>query len=311
MSFFLFPGQGSQKTAMGQDFYERSAVAKAVLDEANDLFGDEDLLHILFAGTQEELNATRIAQPGLLAVEVAIARHLMEHGIQPSGCAGHSLGEIPALVVAGAVSFVDAFKFTLVRARLMSENVPQGGMAAVLGLEADAIAANLPDGVQVANYNGPSQTIISGSKDGIAAAETPLIEAGAKRVMPLAVSGPFHSEFMRPAAEEFAAVLAEVPFNKPSLPFISSVTAGPVEAPETIRALLAEQLYSPVRWTEVMNYIGHVPAIEVGPGNVLKGLAKRMDGAPQVHSAGMVTDLTELLDGGHHHHHRRHPHLEV
>lgn len=308
MSFFLFPGQGSQKPAMGQDFYESSSTAKAVLDEANALFDGEDLLQVLFTGTQEALNQTRIAQPGLLAVEVAIARHLIEQGIVPSGCAGHSLGEIPALVIAGAVSFEDAFRFTMVRARLMSENVPAGGMAAVMGLQADAIAANLPEDVQVANYNGPSQTIISGSKEGIAAAEVRLKEAGAKRVMPLAVSGPFHSHFMRPAAEEFAAVLASVTFSTPEIPFISSVTGTPVEAPHTIRALLAEQLYSPVRWTEVMAAVGQQPAVEVGPGNVLKGLAKRMEGAPSVHSGGMVTDLAELVAGGHHH---RHPHLQL
>jgi len=311
MSFFLFPGQGSQKPAMAQDFYEGSHTAKAVLDEANALFGEEDLLHILFSGTQDELNQTRIAQPGLLAVEVAIARHLAESGIHPSGCAGHSLGEIPALVVAGVVSFEDAFRFTMVRARLMSENVPEGGMAAVMGLDADLITASLPKSVQVANYNGPSQTIISGTKDGLAAAEGILKDAGAKRVMPLAVSGPFHSQYMRPAAEEFAAVLAGVTFHAPSIPFISSVTGGPVESPNTIRALLAEQLYSPVRWTDVMARIGHQSALEVGPGNVLKGLAKRMEGAPTVHAAGMLTDLTELVDAGHHHHHHRHPHLEL
>lgn len=295
---------------MGQDFYECSHVAKAVLDEANALFGGEDLLQILFTGTQEELNQTRIAQPGLLAVEVAIARHLADQGIHPSGCTGHSLGEISALVVAGAVSFEDAFRFTMVRARLMSENIPDGGMAAVMGLDADIITASLPKSVQVANYNGPSQTIISGTKEGIAAAEGILKDAGAKRVMPLAVSGPFHSQYMRPAAEEFAKVLAGIAFSKPAVPFVSSVTGCAVESPDTIRALLAEQLYSPVRWTQVMATVGHQPALEVGPGNVLKGLAKRMDGAPSVHSAGMLTDVTELLEGDSGHHHR-HPHLEL
>lgn len=307
MSFFLFPGQGSQKPAMGQDFYERSHVAKAVLDEANALFG-EDLLQILFTGAQEELNQTRVAQPGLLAVEVAIARHLIDAGLTPSGCAGHSLGEIPALVVAGAVSFKDAFRFTMVRARLMSENVPEGGMAAVMGLDADFITASLPKSVQVANYNGPSQTIISGTKEGLAAAESILKEAGAKRVLPLSVSGPFHSQYMRPAADEFAAVLAEVTFHTPTVPFVSSVTGGLVDSPDAIRTLLAEQLYSPVRWTDVMANVGQDAAIEVGPGNVLKGLAKRIEGAPAVHSASMMTEVTDLIEGGHHH---RHPHIEI
>jgi len=294
MSFFLFPGQGSQKTAMGQDFYERSAVAKAVLDEANGLYPDGDLLQILFTGAQEEINQTLVAQPGLLAVEVAIARHLMAHGYTPAGCAGHSLGEIPALVVAGGVSFDEAFRFTLTRAQLMSENVPEGGMAAVMGMEADAIEAHLPSGVQVANFNGPGQTIISGTKAGIEAAGPALIGAGAKRVLPLPVSGPFHSDLMAPAAKKFAEALAHVPFKTPAIPFVSSVTASRVSDPEAIRALLSEQLYSPVRWTEVMAEIGAQPAIEVGPGNVLRGLAKRMDGAPHVQSAGMVTDIDKL-----------------
>lgn len=294
MSFFLFPGQGSQKTAMGQDFYERSAVGKAVLDEANALYTDGDFLHILFTGAQEDINQTRVAQPGLLAVEVAIARHLMANGYEPSGCAGHSLGEIPALVISGGVGFDEAFRFTLVRARLMSENVPEGGMAAVIGMEADSIEAHLPGGVQVANFNGPGQTIISGTKAGIEAAGPALIEAGAKRVVPLPVSGPFHSDLMAPAAKQFAETLAHVPFKTPSIPFISSVTAGRVSDPDAIRALLAEQLYSPVRWTEVMAAVGTQAALEIGPGNVLRGLARRMDGGPSVRCLGMITDIDKL-----------------
>jgi [acyl-carrier-protein] S-malonyltransferase len=295
MSFFLFPGQGSQKAGMGQDFYAESPAAKAILDEANALF-DGDLLSTLFEDPEGNLNHTRFAQPGLLAVEVAIARHLIDQGVTPTGCAGHSLGEIPALVVSGALAFTDAFTFTLERARLMSENVPEGGMAAVMGLEADAIASNLPEGVQVANFNGPGQTIISGSVAGIEAAVTSLKEAGAKRVMPLKVSGPFHSEFMRPAAESLANVLADMPIGAPATPFISSVTAGPVSDPETIRTLLAEQLYSPVQWTKVMAAAADSPAIEVGPGNVLKGLAKRADHAPEVECVGTVAQAQALCE---------------
>lgn len=296
MSFFLFPGQGSQKLGMGQDFYEQSTAAKALLDEANSYF-DGDLLKIMFEGPEEALNHTRAAQPALLATEVVIARYLLERGVQPAGCAGHSLGEIPALVVAGALAFADAFQFTLIRARLMSENVPAGGMAAVMGLEAKDIEANLPEGVEVANYNGPSQTIISGSASGIEAAITVLKDAGAKRVLPLKVSGPFHSAFMRPAAEQLAAVLADMSIATPTIPFISSVTAGPVSDPEAIRRLLSEQLFSPVRWTEVIAAVGAGDAIEVGPGNVLKGLAKRMDDGPNVQTVGAVVDIDALLAG--------------
>ena len=293
MSFFLFPGQGSQKVGMGQDFYTDSPIAKATLDEANTLF-DGDLLKTLFEGPQEDLNHTRAAQPGLLAVEVAIARHLIDTGVTPDGCTGHSLGEIPALVIAGALSFEDAFKFTLERARLMSENVPEGGMAAVMGLDAEAIAANLPEGVQVANYNGPGQTIISGCTTGIEAAITTLKDAGAKRVLPLKVSGPFHSEFMRPAAEQLTAILADMAIAAPEYKFISSVTAQAESNPEVIRRLLVEQLYSPVRWTEVMASVHEYDALEVGPGNVLKGLAKRMDTAPAIACVGALAELDAL-----------------
>lgn len=293
MSFFLFPGQGSQKVGMGQDFYAQSDAAKAILDEANSLY-DGDLLTLLFEGPQEELNHTRVAQPGLLTVEVATAQHLIAAGISPSGCAGHSLGEIPALVVSGALTFADAFTFTLERARLMSENVPEGGMAAVMGLDPAAIRDNLPEGVQVANYNGDGQTIISGSTAGIETAVSTLKDAGAKRVMPLKVSGPFHSEFMKPAAEQLKAVLASMTIKAPTVPFVSSVTATTVEDPEAIRTLLSEQLYSPVRWTEVIAAIGTGDALEVGPGNVLKGLAKRMDNAPAVTTIGTVADVEAL-----------------
>ncbi len=293
MSFFLFPGQGSQKVGMGQDFYNNAPAAKAVLDEAASLF-DGDFLTTLFEGPDEALNHTQVAQPALLSVEVATARHLIEQGIAPEGCAGHSLGEIPALVVAGALGFADAFTFTLERARLMSENVPEGGMAAVMGLEPDAIRANLPEGVQVANYNGDSQTIISGSKAGIEAAVDSLKEAGAKRVLPLKVSGPFHSEFMKPAAEQLRAVLESMTIVAPTVPFISSVTAGPVTDPEAIRTLLSEQLYSPVRWTEVIAAVGMGEALEVGPGNVLKGLGKRMDYAPTITCINGMADIEAL-----------------
>ncbi len=293
MSFFLFPGQGSQKVGMGQDFYAQSDAAKATLDEANALY-DGDLLTLLFEGPQEDLNHTQAAQPGLLAVEVATAKHLIAAGITPTGCAGHSLGEIPALVVSGALAFADAFAFTLERARLMSENIPEGGMAAVMGLDPAAIRENLPEGVQVANYNGDGQTIISGSKAGIETAVSTLKDAGAKRVMPLKVSGPFHSEFMKPAAEQLKAVLATMTIQAPTVPFVSSVTATLVEDPEAIRTLLSEQLYSPVRWTEVIATVGNGDALEVGPGNVLKGLAKRMDNAPSVTTVGNLADVEAL-----------------
>jgi len=288
MSFLLFPGQGSQKPGMGKDFYEQSPVAKATLDEAASAL-PAGFLDTLFNGDAETVGHTRFAQPALLAVEVAIARHLESHGLQPAGCAGHSLGEITALVVAGVVSFGDALVFVQERARLMSEDVPAGGMAAVMGMEPDAIAAALPSGAQVANYNSPAQTIISGSNEALEAAANALKAAGAKRVMPLNVSGPFHSEFMRPAADAFAKVLAGVAFTAPRYPFVSSVSGQAESDPERIRALLSQQLYSPVRWIQVMGAI-QTPCLEIGPGGVLAGLAKRIDGAPEVRAVATMED---------------------
>lgn len=293
-AFFLFPGQGSQRPGMGKDFYDASPEARAIF-EAAAAESPDGFLDLIFSGSQEDLNDTRVAQPALLTVEVAIAKALEARGARPAGCAGHSLGEIPALVVAGAVAFADALRFTRERARLMSENVPPGGMAAVMGLDAAAIEAVLPPGAQVANYNGESQTIISGAVDALSAAETALKAAGAKRVLPLKVSGPFHSEFMRPAAEEFAKVLASVTFERPACRFVSSISGGEVSDPGEIRALLARQLCSPVRWTETFCAIGPVSAWEIGPGAVLKGLAKRIEGGPDVNAIATLEDADAAL----------------
>lgn len=293
MTILIFPGQGSQKPGMGKDFFAHSSAARAIFDRAAPLL-PSGFLDTVFHGDQETLNQTRIAQPALLVVETAIASHLKSAGFVFRTCAGHSLGEIPALVAASACAFEDAVGFTLERARLMSENVPEGGMAAVIGMDPEQIAALLPEGVQVANYNGPAQTIISGASRALETAAKTLKEAGAKRVLPLKVSGPFHSEFMRPAAEQFRRILQSVPFRKPRVSFVSSVTGDFVEDPEQIRHLLAEQLVRPVRWLQTMLRIGAGAALEVGPGNVLQGLAKRIEGAPEVRGAGALEDLAGL-----------------
>lgn len=295
MSFLLFPGQGSQKPGMGQTFHESSQAARAVFETAADIMSG-DFLDLLFRGSQDDLNDTRNAQPALVTVEVAVAAHLQAAGLQVTGAAGHSVGEIAALTATGVLPFDQALKITCERARLMSEDVPPGGMCAVLGLDADAIESLLPDDVQVANYNGPNQTIISGSNEGLEAAAPILKEGGAKRVLPLKVSGPFHSKYMESAAAKFAVFLEQFEFAAPSTGrFVSSVTGGEVTDPGEVRALLAQQLYSPVRWTDVLNTLGAVDAVEAGPGNVLQGIAKRMDGAPAVQLAGTLEQANTLI----------------
>jgi [acyl-carrier-protein] S-malonyltransferase len=292
MRAFLYPGQGSQKPGMGKDFYYASPAAREVFDIAEEQLGS-GFISTLFEGSGEQVNDTRFAQPALLTVEVAITRHLLANGHAPAACAGHSLGEYSALVGAGGIGFAEALALVRERARLMSENVPAGGMAAVMGITPDEIEKALPGGVQVANYNTPQQTIISGSVEGLAAAQESLKAAGAKRVMPLAVSGPFHSEYMRPAAEQFAALLADYELSAPVCTFVSSVSGKPEDDPARIRTLLAEQLYSPVRWIDVMDALTGA-CIEVGPGNVLAGLAKRIEGAPEVVPVGSVEEAGAL-----------------
>jgi [acyl-carrier-protein] S-malonyltransferase len=278
---------------MGRDFYEQSPAAREVFDEAVAMCPG-GLLSAIFDGPAEKLADTRVAQPALLTVELAVARHLSELGHVPTVCAGHSLGEISALMVVGTFTLEQVLRIVLVRGRLMAEEVPEGGMMAVVGLPAEAIEEALPQDAQVANYNGPAQTIVSGTKEGLAEAERMLKEAGARRLIPLRVSGPFHSRFMSKAAQGFRAVLNREEFRPPRIGFVSSVSGREETDPDQIRELVATQICRPVNWTAVMREIGPMRAFEVGPGRVLHGLAKRMDGAPAVESAGTLEAVEAL-----------------
>ncbi len=293
MSVFLFPGQASQKPGMGLDFFEQSGAARQVFELAAEA-APAGFLDSFFHGEAEAVADTRVAQPGLLTVEVAIAAHLKSKGIQPAACAGHSLGEFSALVIAGALPFQETLALVFERARLMSEEVLEGSMAAVMGMDPESIESLLVPGVQVANYNGPSQTIISGSTAELAAAIAALKEGGAKRVLPLKVSGAFHSECMRPAAGLFAALIEKTAFSAPEIRFVSSVSGHAEDDPARIQALLVSQLVSPVRWTDVMARVDAGPVYEAGPGRVLKGLAKRVEGFPELVSVGTFDEAESL-----------------
>lgn len=293
----LFPGQGSQTPGMGADYYAESEPARAVFDQAEPVL-PPNFLDILFNGAEDEVRDTRVAQVGLVLVGAAITVHLRSTGIVPGGAAGHSVGEIAALHAAGALTLEDALRLTGERARLMAEESPEGTMAAVLGMDPDAIAAALPENVDVANYNSPAQTIISGPHDGIELAVQKLKDAGAKRVLPLPVSGPFHSWCMKAAAEKFRDYVSCVTIAPPSIRFVSSVSGGDERDPERIRELLWQQLFSPVRWVDVMKTLGPCDAIEAGPGTVLAGLAKRTEEAPTVRPAGKFAALGAELAAG-------------
>lgn len=294
MPAFLFPGQGSQKPGMGKDFYEESSPAHEVFERARPYL-PANFFDTLFAGSEDEVRDTRVAQPGLVLVGAAISAHLASIGVAATASAGHSVGEIAALHVAGALDLPAALQLTQERARLMAEESPPGTMAAVLGLDPGAIAAALPDGVDVANFNSPAQTIISGPNDAITAAEETLKRAGAKRIVPLPVSGPFHSWCMQAAAEKFRDAIADVALSAPTIRFVSSVSGREESDPERIRELLWQQLYSPVRWVDVMRAVGPCDAFEVGPGTVLAGLAKRTENAPTIRSAGSLEAVQALI----------------
>ena len=278
---------------MGHDFYEASAPAREIFERAAAILGSE-FLDTLFRGEAEALQDTRNAQTALVTTGVAIAEHLAAQGIAPTGCAGHSIGEISALVVAGSILFEDALGLTRERARLMSEEVPLGSMAAVIGLDPDAIAAALPEGAEIANFNGPGQTIVSGTLAALDRAKQLLLDAGARKILPLKVSGPFHSASMGDASQKLRAHAESLSLSPPQCRFISSVSGQVETDPESIRELLWKQLAAPVRWTEVMLAIGPEPALELGPGNALKGIARRTEGGPAVTSAGSIDAIDTL-----------------
>jgi len=292
---FLFPGQGSQKPGMGRDLHDASPAARRVFDQAREVLGRE-FIDLIFNGSEDHLRDTRITQPALVTVESAIAAHLSGAGMPPNVTAGHSVGELSALVAATSLDLSDALRLAQERSRLMAEEAPAGAMAAVMGLDPEKIERALPLGVEVANFNGPAQTIISGDTKAIDVATETLKSLGAQRVIRLSVSGPFHCSLMKRASELLRPLLNSLKIRPPSCTFVSSVIGEEVSDPDLIRLHLGWQLYSPVRWTDVMSTLGAVEAVEVGPGNVLQGLARRMPNAAHVRSAETWAQIQTLFD---------------
>ncbi|WP_210469435.1 ACP S-malonyltransferase [Sporosarcina sp. 6E9] len=281
---FVFPGQGSQSVGMGQELAEKSG---HYFERANEVLGFS-LSNLILEGPGEELTVTYNAQPALLTVGSMIASRLVEEGITPDYTAGHSLGEYTALVASGVLSFEDGVSAVHKRGLYMNEAVPAGvgSMAAILGLDGeavtkvtDSITAN-GDAVQPANLNCPGQIVISGTKAGVEKACVELKEAGARRAIPLDVSGPFHSSLMKPAAQKLNDTLGEIVMRDADIPLIANVNASIVEKSEEIKGLLVEQLYSPVLWEDSVRTMldnGVTHFIECGPGKVLSGLIKKID----------------------------------
>lgn len=300
---FVFPGQGSQSVGMGRDLYDNVPEARAVFDEVDTALG-EKLSATIFDGPEEQLTLTANAQPALMAVSVATFRALETRGLKITDAAfvaGHSLGEYSALAAAGSLSLTDAARLLRIRGEAMQAAVAPGAgaMAAIIGLEADALAeicsAASSDGAcQIANDNGGGQLVISGDRAAVERAMAAATGAGAKRAIPLAVSAPFHSALMQPAAERMAEALAGASIRAPAVPLVANVTAGPITDPEEIRRRLVEQVTGQVRWRESMMFLadaGVTSLLEIGSGKVLAGLAKRIDKRLAARSVGTVADL--------------------
>ncbi|MEL5405906.1 ACP S-malonyltransferase [Serratia nevei] len=283
---FVFPGQGSQTVGMLAELAAQFPIVEETFGEASSALG-YDLWQLVQQGPAEELNKTWQTQPALLAASVAIFRVWQQQGGKaPALMAGHSLGEYSALVCAGVLDFKAAIRLVELRGKLMQEAVPEGtgAMYAIIGLDNDAIAKACEETAQgqvvsPVNFNSPGQVVIAGNKEAVERAGAACKAAGAKRALPLPVSVPSHCALMKPAADKLAVALQDITFNAPQVPVVNNVDVRTENDPEAIRSALVRQLYSPVRWTESVEFIaaqGVTSLLEVGPGKVLTGLTKRI-----------------------------------
>ncbi|NIK93536.1 ACP S-malonyltransferase [Mangrovimonas sp. CR14] len=297
MNAYIFPGQGAQFSGMGLDLYENSPLAQELFEKANDILGFV-ITDIMFEGSAEDLKQTKVTQPAIFLHSVILAKTLGD-SFKPDMVAGHSLGEFSALVANGTLTFEDGLKLVSQRALAMQKacEMNPSTMAAVLGLEdklVEDICSQTEGIVVAANYNCPGQLVISGEVEAINKACESLKEAGARRALVLPVGGAFHSPLMEPAREELAAAIENTQFNTPSCPIYQNVTTFAVTNENDIKANLISQLTAPVKWTQsVQNMIsdGATLFTEVGPGNVLQGLVKKINREAQTASATFETNL--------------------
>lgn len=302
---WVFPGQGSQYLGMGRSAAEAEPAAKALLDRASELLG-YDLAALCWVGPEEKLKQTEYTQPALLTVSTMLSAVLRSQGRAPDVVAGHSLGEYSALVAADSIDFEAAVALVAKRGQLMEEAMPagRGTMAVLLGLDYQQVAAICQEAaqgevVEPANINCPGQIVISGHRAAVERAMALGAQRGARRVVELDVSGPFHSSLMRPAAEAFARHLAEVELRDPEAAFAANATADYVSDAAGIRSVLVKQLYSPVRWEETIQRLvadGVEAFVEVGPGRVLAGLIKRISRKVKVVGFQEMEELEKVLE---------------
>lgn len=298
---FIYPGQGAQKCFMGQDFYKMYPKCAAVFEQAEEAL-DISVKDLCFR-ENPLLDQTQYTQPAMVTACLGITAVLNDMGIYPDVTAGLSLGEYAAIAAAGGMDYIDAIRLVRQRGVFMEEAVPsgKGAMAAVLGMDADAIEKVLVDfeDVFIANYNCPGQIVITGMKEGVELASAKLTEAGAKRCIPLVVSGPFHSVYLKEAGEKLRKHMEEVNFNELKIPYITNVTATYVSDKDDIPGLLERQICSSVRWqqsVETMIADGVDTFIEIGPGKTLAGFIKKIDRNVKVINVSCVEDLENVKE---------------
>lgn len=303
---FVFPGQGAQAVGMGKDLFDQYDVAKRLFAEADEALG-YSIKDMCFEGPADDLKLTANTQPAILTVSVIVNEILKEHGVQPDVAGGHSLGEYSALVAAGVLSFKDAVALVHKRGQYMQEAVPvgEGGMAAIIGLDDEAIAAACEKAtkeageVQPVNFNCPGQTVIAGTTHGVEKAVEELKAAGAKKAVVLPVSAPFHSTLMKPAAEKLAAELAKVAIHDAAFPVVSNFTGELETKAEEIKANLVAQADHPVRWiacVKTMQTFGADTFVEAGPGKTLCGFNRRIDRSIKSLNVENLESLQKTLD---------------
>jgi [acyl-carrier-protein] S-malonyltransferase len=301
---FVFPGQGSQSVGMGKDFCQQFPVARKIFAEADEALGFS-LSRLCFSGPEADLKLTENTQPAILTASIAALRVLEgETSLRPALVAGHSLGEYSALVAVGALDFSDAVKIVRQRGRLMQQAVPtgSGAMAVVLGLETEQVRSLCADAsqgevVSPANFNGGGQIVIAGAKNAVARAMALAKERGAKRVLDLPVSAPFHCLLMRPAADGLASVLEAIQIHPFTIGVVTNVEAEVNRSAERVKPLLIEQAVKPVRWEESvrkLSQLGYRRGLEIGPGKVLKGLIKRIAPAMEADNFESPDDLARV-----------------
>lgn len=296
---FIFPGQGAQKCGMGKDFYEQSETAREVFDTASDLL-DIDMKALCFE-ENDKLDITEYTQAALVTTCIAMAKVAEEKGLKPDVSAGLSLGEYCAIWAAGGISYEDAITTVRKRGILMQEAVPagEGAMAAVMGMTGEEIERVIEDieGVSIANYNCPGQIVITGVTEAVKDASEKLSQSGARRVVPLNVSGPFHSAMLNEAGEKLSEVLKEVSLSPLQIPYVTNVTADYVEDINETKGLLSVQVASSVRWQQSMEKLiadGVDTFVEIGPGKTLAGFMRKIDKNVKVYNIGTFEDVNKV-----------------